>query len=211
MIKAIIFDLDGTIVDNMKIHQKAFLEFLNSKGVPITLKDYVTKYQGRSNKENFPSIFGRKLSKGEITLFTDEKEGLYRRMYTDVKPVTGFFDILREAKRLDLKVALATSAPKQNRDYILEKLGLKNSFDVIVGDEDVERGKPEPEIYLKAAEKLGVEPKHCLVFEDSIPGIQSAKRAGLRVIALSTTHQAKDLTEAAYIINDFSEVTLSSF
>ena len=211
MIKAIIFDLDGTIVDNMKVHQKAFLEFLNSKGVPITLKDYVTKYQGRSNKENFPSIFGRKLSKGEITLFTDEKEGLYRRMYTDVKPVTGFFDILREAKRLDLKVALATSAPKQNRDYILEKLGLKNSFDVIVGDEDVERGKPEPEIYLKAAEKLGVEPKHCLVFEDSIPGIQSAKRAGLRVIALSTTHQAKDLTEAAYIINDFSEVTLSSF
>ena len=132
-------------------------------------------------------------------------------MYTDVKPVPGFFDILRESKRMGLKVALATSAPKQNRDYILGKLGLENSFDVIVGDEDVEKGKPEPEIYLKTAKNLGVEPKDCLVFEDSIPGITSAKRAGMRVIALSTTHQAKNLTEADFITANFSEVDLTSF
>ena len=211
MIKAIIFDLDGTIVDNMKVHQKAFLEFVNGKGTALTLKEYVTKYQGHSNKENFPAIFGKKLSKEEVAVFTNEKESMYRSMYTDVKPVAGFFDILREAKRMDLKVALATSAPKQNRDYILGKLGLENSFDVIVGDEDVERGKPEPEIYLKVAEKLGVEPKGCLVFEDSIPGIQSAKRAGMRVIALSTTHQASNLTEADFISANFSGVDLTSF
>lgn len=109
MIKAIIFDLDGTIVDNMKVHQKVFLDFVSGKGVPLTLKGYITKYQGHSNKENFPAIFGKELSKKEIASFINEKEGMYRRMYTDVESVKGFFDILREAKRMGLKVALSTT------------------------------------------------------------------------------------------------------
>ena len=211
MIKAIIFDLDGTIVDNMKVHQKAFLEFINGKGTPLTLKDYVTKYQGHSNKENFPAIFGKKLSKKEIVSFTNEKEEVYRRMYTEVKPLGGFLEILDKAKSMGLKIALATLAPKQNRDYIIDKLNLGGVFDVIVGDEGVSKGKPDPEIYLSTAKELGIDPKDCLVFEDSIPGVQSAKRAGMKVVALSTTHQPTDLTEADFIIPNFSEVDLTSF
>ena len=163
------------------------MEFVNSKGVSLTINGYISKYQGHSNKENFPAIFGRELSKNELASFTDEKEEVYRRMYRDVKAVDGFFDVFREAKRMGLKVALATSAPKQNRDDSLSKLNVENSFDANVGNEDVGRGKPEPEIYLRTAKKLGVEPKECLVFEDSIPGVASAKRAGMKVIALSTT------------------------
>ncbi|MCH8064865.1 MAG: HAD family phosphatase, partial [Chloroflexi bacterium] len=190
---------------------KAFLEFINGKGTPLTLKDYVTKYQGHSNKENFPAIFGKKLSKKEIVSFTNEKEEVYRRMYTQVEPLGGFLEILDKAKSMGLKIALATLAPKQNRDYIIDKLNLRGVFDVIVGDEGVSKGKPDLEIYLSTAKELGIDPKDCLVFEDSIPGVQSAKRAGMKVVALSTTHQPTDLTEADFIIPNFSEVDLTSF
>lgn len=195
----------------MAIHTKAWLEFARRKGIPLNKEQYLANYQGHSNKDIFPSLLRRKLSAEEFNSLVEEKEAIYREIYTNVKPVNGLDRVLTKIKEKGLLVALATTAPRKNREYLLEKLGLKDKFEVIVGDEDIKHGKPNPEIYLETAKRIGVNPQECLVFEDSIPGIKAAKAAGMKVVALTTTHHRKDLSQAAHLVKDFTEVDLDYF
>jgi beta-phosphoglucomutase family hydrolase len=211
MIKAVIFDMDGTIVDNRSYHLKAWLEFTRRQGVPLTEEDYIEQYQGRSNQELMPDMLGRSISKEEFPGLVDEKEGIYRDLYKDVQAVGGFLPLFDEIKKRGLKTGLATTGYEKNRKHVLGQLGIMNEFDVIVGVEDVEKGKPDPEIYLKTAKKLGVDPESCLVFEDSIPGVRSAKSAGMKVMAITTSHAPEKLKEADQTIEDFTQVAISRF
>src|SRR3990167_7396101 len=211
MIKAVIFDLDGTIVDNIPFHAQAFLEFARDKNTHLTVGEYYSQIQGRINKEIIPALFEKNLSEEKIKRYANEKEAIYRRLYKNVTSVAGLFDLFKKIKEKSLKLALATSAPSENVNHVLGKLNIKNVFDIQVNGDHVNKGKPEPEIYLKTVERLGGKPNECLVFEDSIPGIRAAKAAGMKVIAITTTHPPEKLKEADGIINDFTEVRLEKY
>jgi len=189
----LIFDMDGVIVDNAAWHLEAFAEFGKKHGLVQTKEDYV-KYFGNTNQTIMNSLFDTQLSDNKLVEYAEEKETIYRELYRPfIKPVDGLPAFLENAHNQGLSIALATSAPPENVDFTLNSTGLKKYFPTITDASMVKRGKPDPEIYLLTAEKLEVKPSECIVFEDSIAGIQSALSAGMRVIGVATTHKSEEL------------------
>ena len=208
---AVIFDMDGVIVDNIKFHQKAWILFCKLHGFKLTARQFQEKFNGRLNSEIFESIFGRKLTKKEIKKYVSEKESLYRKAYSKfIKPVPGIMPFLKELEKHGIKTAVATSAPPENVSLILGRIRLRRFFKVILDEASVKKGKPNPEVYLKAGKKLGFKPKECIVFEDALLGIQAAKNAGMKVIGITTTHPKKELKKADFVITSFSEINVET-
>lgn len=205
--KAAIFDMDGTMIRNMSHHKKAWQEFLRSHDVHLSDEEFQQKISGKKNDVILEVVFGRRLDEDEVAAYAAEKESLYRELYKDeIVEVEGLTDFIAKLHDIGLKTAIATTAPKENREFALQSLGLNGRFEVIMGDEHVSNGKPHPEIYLETAAKLGVDPKDCIVLEDSPPGVQSAKSAEMTVIGLLTSHSASELSEADYLVRDFTEL-----
>lgn len=208
-IHAVLFDMDGTMVDNTEYHKKAWQEFFKRHDMEFSEEDFRVKFSGKNNKQIFQMLFGEHISDEEVNTFADEKETIYRELYTDhVKPIAGLPEFLEELKQKGIKIAVATTAIKANRDFILNALKLNNTFDAVIGYEDVIKGKPDPEIFLKAADKLGVKPESCIVFEDAPSGIEAAKRAGMRTVGLLTSH-TKEKQNADIVIDNFRELKVS--
>jgi HAD superfamily hydrolase (TIGR01509 family) len=188
-----IFDMDGVVVDNAAWHLDAFAEFGKRHGLVKTNEEY-TKYFGNTNQTIMDSLFNTQLSSDKLTAFANEKEIIYRELYRPfIKPVEGLPVFLEYASNCGIPIALATSAPPENVDFTLDSTGLRKYFSIISDASMVKNGKPDPEIYLLTAVKLGVQPSDCIVFEDSIAGIQSALSAGMRVIGVATTHKIDEL------------------
>jgi len=189
----LIFDMDGVIVDNHLWHFKAWVEFGKRHGMKITKSGFY-KHFGSTNNEVFESIFGSELTDSEKLSFSIEKESIYRELYKSaIKPVIGIEKFLKSASGQGILIGLATSAPYENVKFTLEATCLYRYFNVITDSTMVIRGKPDPQVYLITAEKLGVAPRECIVFEDSIPGISAARNAGMRVIGVATTHKREEL------------------
>lgn len=206
-IQAVIFDLDGTILDNNSFHLESWLKYLESKNIKISQEDFNQYMSGRTNKDAIEYIFQRKMSDEEILKYTLEKEAVYRELYApQLKPVKGFLKLLGYLKEKRIKMAIATSGIQPNIDFMFEHLPVKEYFAEIVNSAHIKNGKPDPEIYLLTAKKLKIEPTKCLVFEDSVPGIISAKSAGMMVIALTTTQLSHELAMADWVINDFEDL-----
>jgi beta-phosphoglucomutase len=205
---AFIFDIDGTLVDSMAAHTQAWLEFLEQNGAQLNSQDVRRTLVGRTTRDILLQAFGEDLSEGEIETLTEQKESLYRQLYRPMlKPLPGLLDFLEGARALGIPMAVASSAHKANIDYTLDGLGIRDYFKEIVGEEQVEHPKPHPEIYLLTAARLGVPPQRCVVFEDSVVGIQAALGAGTRVIGLATTLEAQDLRRdfpLAEVVQDYS-------
>ena len=188
-----IFDMDGVIVDNAVWHLEAFAEFGKRHGLVQTKEEY-TKYFGNTNQTIMNSLFNTQLPYNELYALAKEKEIIYRELYKPfIQPVEGLPAFLESASQLAIPIALATSAPLENVDFTLDSTGLRKYFSIISDASMVKNGKPDPEIYLLTAAKLGVQPGDCIVFEDSIAGIQSALGAGMRVIGVATTHKREEL------------------
>lgn len=199
------------MIDNMPYHRKAWIAFAKKYGKELTEDEFHEKFSGKKNDYIIPTLLGREVSKEEIEKYTFEKETLYQELYrVECQEIKGLKTLIDVLKRKGLKLAIATTAPEMNRTFILSELGLTNTFSVILGDEHVTRGKPDPEIYLKTAEKLGVKPEECLVFEDSPVGVESAKRAGMKVVGIMTTHTAEELEKTDVLVNDFTELSFTS-
>lgn len=208
---AIIFDMDGVIVDNHQYHLRSWLSFFERNGIQMTETEYKEKVNGRVMHTVLPTILGRSLSPDEIRTLGEQKETEYRDLYrSEIEPTPGLVDFLQELQQQDIPRAIATSAPPSNVDFTLEGTQLRKYFPVIVDDTMVTTGKPDPEVYLKSAEQLGMPPEQCVVFEDAILGIQAGKNAGMPVVALATTHSRKELeaTNADYVIDDFTGLTV---
>jgi len=189
----LIFDMDGVIVDNHQWHYEAWVEFGRRHGITITLEDF-NRCFGSTNQLVMKTLFGETISENEIRIFADEKETIYREIYLPhIHPVKGLTEFLKFAHDRKIPVAMATSAPYENVKFTLEATGLKKYFDVITDSSMVSHGKPDPEVYLITATKLGVQPADCIVFEDSVPGILSATNAGMRVVGVATTHKPDEL------------------
>ncbi|MGH9385277.1 MAG: HAD family hydrolase [Vicinamibacterales bacterium] len=186
--RAVVFDIDGTLVDNMAIHTEAFAEFSVRHGLPpLTQADRV-RLDGRGNSEIFSILFGRKLSKDEWRLHEEEKEGLYRELSRGrLSPMPGLISLLDQLAGASARVALATSAPAPNVAHTLAEIGLSAAFPVIVRADQVGRGKPAPDVFLEAARQLDVPPSECLAFEDAPMGIAAAHAARMPVVAITTS------------------------
>ncbi len=205
-IKAALFDMDGVVVDNHRYHFRAWMEFSRKYDFFLNEEIYRTKFNGKTNTDLFHMIFGA-VTPLEMQSFTDEKEGLYRELYREhMRAHTGLVDFMDYLRTKRIKMALGTSAPTKNVDFILDHLKLRDYFEVIVDGPQVSRGKPDPEVYLLCAHKLGVEPRDCWVFEDSLAGLEAGKRAGSTIIGVATSHEPYELMpQTDLIIHDFTE------
>jgi beta-phosphoglucomutase family hydrolase len=202
--KAVIFDLDGTLLDNNSYHLKSWLEYLKTIGRNISEEEYNANINGRTNKDVIQYIYNRQMPEEEILKYTLEKEALYRKLYKPfIKPLSGLIDFLEVLKNKGIPMAIATSGIQPNIDFMFEEVPIKQYFTEVVNSSHISKGKPDPEIYLKVASLLQISPKNCLVFEDAVVGIKSAKAAGMKVIAVATTQPKEELSLADVIIDDY--------
>lgn len=195
---ATIFDMDGTLVDNMAFHRRALIEVTKRRlGIGLAADRVDREFAGRKNSEIFEIINGRPMGVVETTLWAAEKEALYRELYgPHLRPIRGARELLARLRGAGVPVALASAAPSENRAFILDGLKLRSLFDQIVGQEDAARGKPAPDLFLTAASRLGVDPSTCLVFEDAVNGVLGARAAGMQAVGLTTVCGLEILREA---------------
>lgn len=206
---AAIFDMDGVIVDNHHYHVESWRKFCAIHSVPFAEKDFRKHYFGKNNKDILEGLFSNKIPRNEAEKLGEEKEEIYRDLYKPyITPVTGLIPFINRIRELSIKTAIATSAPTSNLNFVVDSLGINHLFDVITDISDVSMGKPHPEIYLKTAERLGVNPVNCIVFEDSLSGIKAAQNAGMSVIGLATTHLPEELPDNILIIKDYTRLSL---
>lgn len=186
--RAVVFDIDGTLVDNMGIHTEAFAEFSVRHGLPPLTPADRARLDGRANSDIFSILFGRQLPREEWRAHEHEKEGLYRELSRGrLHPLRGLLALLNRLAADRTPVALATSAPAPNVTHTLSEIGLSDRFAIIVRADQVGRGKPAPDVFLEAARQLDVSPAACLAFEDAPMGIAAARAAGMPVVALTTS------------------------
>ena len=190
---AFIFDMDGTIVDNMHVHNQTWQTVLTEEGVQIDIDEFNRQTTGKKTPEILRLYLGDRATEAEISRISEKKETIYRQVFRPyLRAIAGLPGFLEQTRTLHIPVALATSAGKTNIEYTLSGTGLKPFFDVLVGGEDVLQGKPDPEIFLMAAQRLSILPQRCLVFEDALLGVEAACRAGMKAFAITTTIPAKD-------------------
>ena len=190
--KAFIFDLNGTMIDDMPFHIKAWQEKVNSLGASLTYEETKLQCYGK-NEELLERVFPNRFTTEEKTKLGKEKELLYYDVYKPhMKLLDGLQEILDSAKTKGIKMAIGSAAMMQNVNFILDNLNLHSYFEAIVSADDVNLSKPEPETFLKAAELLNVLPQDCLVFEDSPKGIEAAQKANMDGFVLTTMHQMVD-------------------
>ena len=205
--KAVIFDLDGTLIDNNSFHRQTWEKYLEKIGKKISEEEFNANLNGRTNEDAIKYIFGKDISSEESLKHTLDKEALYREIYKPfIKPVAGLIDFLEKLKSKNIPMAIATSGIQPNIDFMFENIPIKKYFETVVNSSHIKKGKPDPEIYLKVASLLNILPKNCLVFEDAAVGIKSAKAAGMKVIAVATTQPKEELAEADMIVEDYKFV-----
>ena len=209
MIQAMLFDLDGTLVNSDPLHYQAWRGTLAHYGLEIDEAFYAARISGRVNMEIVPDLLPE-LSTAGIERFIEQKESLYRTLATQLIALPGLSNLLAWAGQRQLKLALVTNAPRQNARFMLEALKLEKAFAKVVLAEDVAAGKPDPAPYRAALKVLGITAKDALAFEDSPSGIQSAVGAGLPTVGIASTHDPGPLYQAgaSLVIPDFTDPKL---
>ena len=186
--EGVVFDLDGTLVDNMPIHAEAFAIFASRHGLPPLGPADRARLDGKRNRDIFPILFGRPLEEPALREYSDEKEAIYRQLSRGrLVPVRGLPRLLSALAARGIGVALATSAPEPNVRHSLEELGLPALAARVARSDQMPRGKPHPDVFLAAAELLGVPARACLAFEDAPMGVAAARAAGMGCVALATS------------------------
>jgi beta-phosphoglucomutase len=205
---AVIFDMDGVLVDNNPFHIEAWMQFCKMKGIPVTAHEIASHF-GNTNKDYLAYLLNREVSAAEAEILGNEKEIIYRKIYADsIRPLKGLLDLLDHLKQENFKIALATSAPTENVDFTIDKLGIRSYFDVLVDASLIKKGKPDPEIYHTVSRLLSMKPDHCLVFEDSVHGVEAAVRAGMKAVGVLTSASPEQLGAAKHHVVDFSQANI---
>lgn len=208
--RAFIFDMDGTIVDNMAFHTESWLAFFARRGKQLDADAFFRDTAGRQGHEIMRHYLGDHLSKEESAQLDFEKESLYRELYAPhLSTTAGFEAFIASAKAQGVALAVATAAPNDNITFTIDGLNLRSEFKAIVGAADVARGKPNPDVFLLAAERCGALPVNAIVFEDAPLGVEAARRAGMRAVVLTTTLPAEAFAEfdnVIAVVRDFSEL-----
>jgi beta-phosphoglucomutase family hydrolase len=206
---ALVFDMDGVLIDSNPLHRKAWEAYNHRYGIETTGAMHQRMY-GRHNDDIVRDFFGSHLSLEDVRAHAAAKERLYRDLMTESLEqslVPGVKEFI--AARHHWPMAVASNAEQENVDFVLDGAGLRAYFRVVVHGNEVVNPKPHPEIYLHTADLLGVEPSRCVVFEDSQAGVAAAIAAGTRVVGVSTTHE--ELPGVALQISDFNDPALESW
>lgn len=194
--RGVVFDLDGTLTDNMPLHMDAFDVFVRRHGLPPLTLATRARLDGQRNSEILPFLFGRALEADELHALADEKEALYRELSRGrLRPLAGLHELLAALVRRGVPAAVATSAPALNVPHTLGELGLLEHLPHVVRSEQVPRGKPHPDVFLAAAERIGVAPGACLAFEDAPIGLRAARAAGMACVAVTTSFSLADFEQ----------------
>lgn len=214
-VQAFIFDMDGTMVDSMSAHARAWDVFRRRRGVAMEVDEILRRTTGRNGVECIRVLMGEDVPEDRALELIGEKEAVYRDIFgREFREVAGFADFVRAAReRLALKTAVATAGDRHNLAFVLERLKLGVAPDAVVRGDEGLPGKPEPAIFLAAAERIGVPPAGCIVFEDAPFGIEAARRAGMRAVAICSTHKPEDLAGPHVLaqVRDFNELIKANF
>ena len=208
---AVIFDMNGTMVDDEHYHVDAWKKVCSDHFRPITDLEFQTYISGRRNDQitACTELFGV-LSASDKLRIAELKEEYYREFCSISLPeVAGIRELVAELTRHGVKLACATNAPPKNRDLVLDKLNFRAHFPIVIGEEHVTRGKPDPEMFLKAAAAMNVRPERCIVFEDSNPGVEGGHAAGMWVVGLLTSKSVAQLSKANAHIKDFQQLKIA--
>jgi len=207
--KAFLFDMDGTMMDNMQYHLQAWEKTVTDEGSRLKGDDLFKQLYGKNTE-----ILGRVLSKKKLSIEqlkekAARKDSLYRQLYAPhIKLIQGLREFLADAKHQDVLLAIATGTATKNVDFALDKLQIRDYFDVIVSGTDVKTSKPDPETFLKAAEQLNVLPSDCMVFEDVPKGVEAAQLAGMRAVVVLTSHPKEDFAPFTNVIQTITDFRL---
>jgi beta-phosphoglucomutase family hydrolase len=210
LMKAVIFDMDGVIVDTNPHHRLAWRQYYQRYGKTLSDEDFLRHVSGKHNTDIIAHLFaGQTLTADEVLQLGNEKEALFRELYRPhLVPVAGLTAFLKALKTAGILTAVATSAPVENLDFVIDALKLRPYFDALLNESMVSRPKPDPEIYQQAMAKLGVEPGESVVFEDSMTGIQAARASGATVVGVATTQTPDELRPwVDEVIRDFTNMT----
>jgi beta-phosphoglucomutase len=204
MLKAILFDLDGTLANTDPLHFKIWQDLLKEQGIEINRDSYQAKISGRQNPEIIQDLLPH-FSQQESVDFAEHKEQLFREQAQSLNPLEGFLELLEWIEKQQLKTAVVTNAPRKNADFMLDALNLTRRFKTVVLGEDMTAGKPDPAPYQYCLKQLNIQPSEAIVFEDSPSGIRSAIAAEIDTIGMATTHDPTDLKKlgVSLVIDNF--------
>jgi beta-phosphoglucomutase len=208
--RAILWDLDGTIVNSEPYHRLAWREIFAQQGVNFN-EDIFQFGFGRRNDEIICKYFGQNLSQPEIDAIAAKKEETFRRLIKDnIKAFPGTVELIKLLAGAGFQIAIVSSTPIENVRLITEALGIKKYFKFFITGKDVTEGKPSPQGFLLAAQKLKLKPEDCVVMEDAVAGVKAAKSAGMYCIAVTNTRPGEDLAEADIVVNSLEQINVKS-
>ncbi len=206
--RAAIFDMDGVICHTNPYHSEAFRTFFGKRGFIPAESEFAAHMYGKSNSYIFSHFLGRPVTGVELQALEEEKEGLFREIYkSHVAEVPGLVAWLDRLQAAGVRLGVATSAPRANLELILGALSIGDRFGSVLASENVARHKPDPEVYLKSAAQLGMDPEQCVVFEDSFSGVTAAIRAGMHVVGVLTSHTREELPPCDLYVKDYESLS----
>lgn len=212
MLEAAIFDWDGVVVDSSAAHKEAWERLAEERGLPLPHNHFALGF-GRKNQTIIPDIYKWSSDPDEIEELGTRKEHLYREILhlTGLDPLPGAMDLFNNLKQAGIPMGVGTSTPRENIEAVTRMIGADGFFEAIITAEDVTKGKPDPEVFLKAADALGAKYENCVVFEDAVYGVQAALAGGMKAVALTTTHRVShfDATWPHRIVRNLQDVSLN--
>ena len=214
MLKAIIFDLDGTLVDSLPYHHESWrIFFKNNNLEEHDFSEVLKEYKGGGTLELMTSVFGDMYTKDELKKMTDDKEIIFRDIYkSKIYPIEGLKQFLDNLKENNISLAIGSNAIRKNVLMTIEELSITNYFSSIICGDEVSRGKPDPEMFVKTLSNLNVSRDECIIFEDSIEGIKAAKNADIKVIGVTSSQSSEKLKSvgAFKTIDDYTKISLDN-
>lgn len=211
---AFVFDMDGTMVDSMPFHARSWAEFTRRHGIAMPVDEILRRTTGRNGIECIRELFGANTDEARCLALIAEKEAVYRELFgASFREVPGFRAFASQARQRGLKIAVATAGDRHNIAFTLDRVSLAEPPHAVVGGDEGLPGKPEPALFLEAARRLALQPAQCIVFEDAPFGIEAARRAGMRAVAVCTTHAAHELAGPHVVarVRDYHELMNSDF
>ena len=209
--RGVIFDLDGVLVDTGWAHKQSWYDLAEKEGFGMSDEFFYSTF-GMQNYQIIPMLLGQEVNAKEVGRLSDWKEQRYRELIAEkLALANGAKELLDDLKNKDFLLAIGSSAPRANLGLILERLKVQTFFEAYVTKEDVSEGKPAPETFIKAAEKLALPAGRCVVVEDAVQGIEAGKAAGMAVVAITTTRKRADLARADMIVDSLAELRAEDF
>jgi len=208
--RAALWDMDGVLVDTGEFHYQSWIDVLPDYGLEFS-REFFRQTFGMNNRGILSLLLGGKLTPKLLAEISQRKEQSFREAVRGhVQPLPGVVDWLERLRAQGFRQAVASSAPPANIDTLVDELGLRDYFDALVSGVDLP-GKPEPALFLKVARLLDVPPEYCIVVEDAVAGVEAAKRAGMKCVAVTTTNPAEALTAADVVVERLDALAADAF